>query len=362
MSKTRNQDFLRGTDGRQAKVVNLTAAVVIVVVIVAIIAVVWVRPRYEKPDGLPLSVDVPFVGPGVGVGSKVILRGVEVGEIVGLDKTGNRSVRMRLSLRPSEIRGLTDSFDVDFRPLNYFGIAAVNLVGNPGGGALVADRVLDRTSVGDYTMSTMLEQGSHTIDGTLTESMITALNKVIRYTDGLTPLIQTGIVFADRVAKAQQAFPSELLGRADDILAVLPGFSDQAIQALYALFDTKFNHRPDGSWGVDDEMMKRSGEGLDQAANSLFGKAGHLLASHGTELPPVTALVQAMTDALPHLLDGGAAVGKLGMLADRYNSAFSGTDDGKTLNLRVILDELPALAAPLAATGLPTAPQQEVPR
>jgi hypothetical protein len=66
-----------------------------------------------------------------------------------------------------------------------------------------------------------------------------------------------------------------------------------------------------------------------------------------------------MSDAVPHLLDGGAAVSKLGTLADRYNDAFSGTGNGKVLNLRVVLDDLPAMAAPLAATGLPTAPQQE---
>ncbi|MFE2996953.1 Mce family protein [Nocardia sp. NPDC059246] len=365
MGKTRNQDFLRGTDSQQARVVNVAAAAVIVVVTIAIVAAVWVRPRYEKPDGLPVSVDVPYVGPGVGKGTKVILHGAEVGEVSGLDRTRSGSLRMSLLLRPDQIHGLTDSFEVDFRPENYFGITAVNLVSKSGGGNLVADRVLDRMPAGDFTMSTMLEKGSLAIDGTLTESMITTLDKVIRYTDGLTPLIQTGIVVADRAAKTQQAMPSELLGRANDILAVLPAFSGQTVDALWALFDISFNKAPDGSFHVDDEAMDQADQGLYLAANNLFGSAGRLLASHQTELTPVTQLVQALTDTVPQLLDGGAALGKLSTLVDRYNGVFSGPDGAKTLNLRLVLDNLPMLAAPLALTGLPQAPQapqSEVPR
>lgn len=355
MGKTRNQDFLRGTDLQQARTVNIVALVVIVVVAVAFVVMVWVRPHYEKPGGLPLSVDVPYVGPGVGKGTKVILRGDVVGEVSTLRKTDD-GLRLGLVLTPDQIHGLTDSFAVDYRPQNYFGISAVNLVAKTGGGQLIPDTILNRVPAGDYTMSTMLEKGSLAIDGTLTTSMITTLDKVIRYTDGLTPLIQSGIVFADRVAKTQQAMPSVLLGRMDDILDVLPAFSDQAIVALYNMFDTQFNVKmPDGSRRVDDWHMDQADGGLYLAANNLFGAAGHLLASHKNELTPDVQLVQALTDAVPHLLDGGAALPKISGLVDRYNRAFSGAGPGRTLNLRLDLDEFPALAAPLAATGLPSA-------
>lgn len=358
MSKPRNQDFLRGTDAQQARVVTIAAVATIVAVAVLVVGMVWVRPHVEKPSGLALSVDVPFVAPGVGRGTKVILHGAEVGEITALERHGDGIVRMNLSLNPSQVHGLTDTFDVDFRPENYFGITAVNLVSKAGGEHLASGQVLDRMPAGDFTMSTMLEKGSIAIDGTLTDSMIRSLNKVIKYTDGLTPMIQTGIVFADRAAKAQQAMPSELIGRADDILEVLPAFSQQTINMLYSVFDSDFNKfGPGGSFGVNEDVMADIDTGLGLAANNLFGSAGKLLASHDHDLTPDAQLVQALVDALPHMMDGGAMPGKLSELVDRYNRAFSTAPNGsKTLNMRVVLDDLPGIAAPLAVTGLPHLP------
>ncbi|OXR46937.1 hypothetical protein B7C42_00053 [Nocardia cerradoensis] len=360
MSKARNQDFLRGTDAEQTRVVTIAAVAMIAIAAVVVVGVVWVRPQLEKPSGMPLSVDVPFVAPGVGKGTKVILHGAEVGELTDLANHGDGVVRMSLLLNPGQVHGLTDDFDVDFRPENYFGITAVNLVTKAGGKQLASGQVLNRMPTGDFTMSTMLQKGSIAIDGTLTDSMIQSLNKVIRYTDGLTPMIQTGIVFADRVAKAQQAIPSELFGRADDILQVLPAFSQQAIDMLYNIYNNDYNKSgPGGSFGANEAAFSDIDKGLGLAATDLFGSAGKLLASHERELTPDVQLVQALVDALPHMMDGGAMPGKLSTLVDRYNRAFSnGPEGSKTLNMRVVLDDLPGMAAPLAATGLPQVPGQ----
>ncbi|MBH0781025.1 MlaD family protein [Nocardia bovistercoris] len=352
MSSTRNQDFIRGTDGRQARVVNGAATAVLAVAVAALIGVVWVHPHVDEPEGLVMNIEMPYVGPGVGTGTKVVLHGAEVGEVTALGRTGLDSVRMTVTLAPAKIDGLTDSFEVDFRPQNYFGITAVDLVDRPGGDALVAGRTLSRTPRGDFTMSTMLEKGSVAIDGSLTTSMVRSLDKVVRYTDGLTPLIRSGIVFADRVAATQQALPTELLRYANDILAVLPAFSAEAIDSLGFAYDSVYNRKADGSRGVDDAFMDYSAAGLGLAANSLFGKAGTLLASHGAELTPSTLLVKALIDALPHMLDGGAAPAKLRELIDRYTAVLSASGPGKTLGLRIVLDELPMVAAPLAVTGV----------
>ncbi|WP_280426642.1 Mce family protein [Nocardia carnea] len=359
MSRTRNQDFLRGTERRQNRVVQSAAAGVLALAGAVLAGAVWIYPHYDGPDGLVLDIDVPYVGPGVGTGTKVILHGAEVGEVTALDKTRPDTVRMNVTLDPGEIDGLTDTFALDFRPQNYFGITAVNLARRPGGAALAAGDILERMPAGDFTMSTMLEKGSVAIDGTLTTSMVESLDKVVRYTDGLTPLIQSGIVFADRVAATQQSLPTELLRYTNDILAVLPAFSGAAVEALAFVYDSVYNRRPDGSVGVDDEFMDYSDAGLELAANSLFGKAGSLLASHGAELTPVALLVKALTGVLPNILDEGAAPAKLRELIDRYQAAFTGPEGAKTLNLRVVLDDLPMLAAPLAVTGVPQANPQE---
>jgi hypothetical protein len=81
-------------------------------------------------------------------------------------------------------------------------------------------------------MSTMLQEGSLVVSGTLTESMIASLDKVIRYTDALTPLIESGIIIANRTAEVQQADPSALLRKVNQTLGVLPYFVDQTTLTL----------------------------------------------------------------------------------------------------------------------------------
>ncbi|CCW11342.1 Mammalian cell entry related domain protein [Rhodococcus aetherivorans] len=343
---------MRGTDGQQARVLHIAAIAAIVIVALVVVGVGWGYPHLKPKHELGLSVDVHSVAPGVAAGTKVILHGAEVGEVTSMDRMPAGTVRMGLALRPDAIPGLNDAFDIDFRPQNYFGVTAINLVGRPGGNELVAGQILNRVPAGDFTMSTMLEKGSLAIDGTLTKSMISTLDKVIRYSDGLTPMIEAGVVFTDRAAKAQQALPSELMGRMNDVLAVLPAFNSEMINALHTLFETKFNHQPDGSYGVNDAFMDETDEAMEIMSTDVFGGAGKLLSSHGAELTPVTGIVQALSDGLPGLLAGGASTQKLQTLVDRYNAAFSESGDYKTLNLRIILDDLPGMSAPLAASGV----------
>ncbi|WP_433598270.1 Mce family protein [Nocardia sp. CA-135953] len=363
MSKFRNQDFLRGTGERQTLVLNLTAAGVIVVVALVLVAYLWVYPRLETADTLDLAVDVPAVAPGIHTGTKVILRGAEVGEVKGLTRHQDDSVRMSLSLQPGEIQGLTDAFDLDFRPENYFGVSAVNLVGKPTGDPLQSGQVLDRMPSGDFTMSTMIEKGSLVVNGTLTQSMIATLDKVIRYTDGLTPMIQTGIVVADRMSQTQQAMPSVLLADLNRTLTVLPGFSQQAIDALYNMYDND-SQKKSQQGSLDDEKVwwADMNEGLDLVLGGLFSAAGKLLESHMGELTPATQMVTALTSAVPNLLDGGAAASKLSQLVDRYGKAYSGPEGSKTLNMRVVLDDLPSFTTPMTLIGVPYAPQPGAPR
>ncbi|MBJ8345176.1 Mce family protein [Antrihabitans sp. YC2-6] len=357
MSTSRNQDFIRGTDGQQQRIVRKAALGVLVVAAVAAVGVFGIYPHFATDDDLHISLDVPNVGPGVAAGTKVILLGNEVGEVSDLEKSADGTVRMSLALRPDEIDGLTDSFDVDFRPQNYFGVTAVNIVGKPGGDQLASGAELSRTPTGDFTMSTMLEKTSLTVDGTLTDDMIDTMNKVIRYTDGLTPLIETGIVVADRVAQTQQALPSELLGYMNDMVLEMPGFTHEAMAMVFNLFTTKFNlPQPDGTYVVDDYRMAQADGGLYLAANNLFGSAGKLLKSHDSELLPVTGIVQALSDAMPGLLAGGAVPAKVSTLVDRYDGIFSGSTT-KTLNLRLVLDDVPGRPAIPGLPGLPGLPQ-----
>ena len=348
MNRARSLDFLRGVPGRQARVLHAAGLGVGGAPGARIIAAGGGDPGRAGPGGVAISIDVPYVGPGVDSGTKVILRGGEVGVVTGLERTGADSVRMDLHLDPDQIGGLTDAFDVDFRPQNYFGSTAVNLVAMPGGSGLEAHRELDRTPTGDYTMSTMIEKGSLTVDGTLTESIIAGMDEVVRYTDGLTPMFDAGLLLADRIAHTQRALPSDLLGHFNDILEVFPAFNRQAIDSLTHIYNSTYNRRPDGSVGVDDPFMDETDAGLTLAAGQLFGQAGQLLKSHGDELTPVTGVVAELAGVIPHLHGGGMRPERLREALGRLDSVFEDSGDGQRLNLRIVLDDMPALAVPLA--------------
>nr|GLK36444.1 hypothetical protein GCM10017611_33010 [Rhodococcus wratislaviensis] len=358
MTKSRNQDFLRGSATTQSRMLATTGIAVVTAMTVAAVATVSLYPRLTAPDGIAVGIEVPQVGPGVAEGTKVVLRGQSIGEVTALERTRSGAVQMQLALSEDQVSGLTDTFELDFRPENYFGTSAVNLIAQPGGAELESGMELERTPRGDFTMSTMIERGSLTIDGTLTDQMISSLDKSVHYLDGLTPWIETGVLVADRVAATQQALPSNLIENFNEILDTMPGFSDQAIEGLMSIYNSAYNRRPDGSVGVDDTFMDETNAALSIAGNKLFGQAGALLASHGTELTPLTQIVVEATGVIPHLLNSGMSPEATSEIIRRLDSAFVDTPDGQRLQLRLVLDGFPALAAPLGL-GAVSAPAQD---
>ncbi|WP_072815997.1 Mce family protein [Rhodococcus zopfii] len=353
---SRSQDFLRGTAAEQSRRLATTGMATIAVLGVAAVAGATLYPKWTAPKGIDVAVDVAYVGPGVTEGTKVVLRGQSIGTVTELERTASESVQMHLVLDEDQIGGLTDRFELDFRPENYFGTSAVNLVAHPGGNPLASGMRLAREPQGDYTMSTMIEQGSLTIDGTLTDDMISSLDKTVHYLDGLTPWIDAGMEVADHVAATQQELPTVQIARFNDILDAMPGFSDQAIASLMNIYDSNYNRRADGSIGVDDAVFDEANAGLTLAANQLFGQAGALLASHGEELTPLIESVVVASDVFPHLVNGGMTPSAARDIVRRLDSTFVDTPDGQRLRLRVLVDGFPSFTAPL---GLGAAPATE---
>lgn len=343
-----SQDFLRGGTRGQMRTLVIAGLSSLAVVIVLIAAVAIVYPKAKAPSGTTIHFVVPALGPGIKSGSKVLLRGAEVGEVTDIVAPSADSVHLAVVLNDAAAQTLTDSLGVDFRPENYFGVTAVNLVAQRGGKALTDGETLDRTTAPDFTMSTMLERGSIVVDGSLTRDMIDSLDKVMRYANGLAPLIQTGVIVADNVARTQQQLPATLIHRVNNVLDSFPGFTEQTMIGLYAITESPYNKLPDGSRGVNEGFHTLTDDSLTVAANDLFGKAGALLASHGTELTPLVTIIKYLTDPLPAAIGGGATVAKARAALAGLESSFTGTDQQKTLQLRIVLDSMPAMAGPLA--------------
>lgn len=348
-----HQDFLRGSDKHQRRVATLTALGTLLAVAVIAVAAYVVNVATDGKDGaVRISIETPYVAPGVKPGTKVILHGAAVGTITDLGRTESDVIGMSVSLDPNRIDGLTDAFEIDFRPENYFGVTALNVTPDPGGAPLESGAQLTRGPAGDYTMSTMIERGSVVATGTLSDEMVKTLEKILSYTNGLTPLLRSGLIVADQVAKTQKAVPSELLGNADDILETLPGFLGQTIDSATTIFEGDYNRLPDGSIGINDEVLNHSDEGLAVGSSSLFSATGQLLSSHATELTPAAEIVRLFAEPIPGLF-GGAALGpRLSIVVDRLTAAFGGTGSHPSLHLRLVMNDLPSIGAPLALAGV----------
>ena len=104
----------------------------------------------------------------------------------------------------------------------------------------------------------------------------------------------------------------------------------------------------------EDYWKKRSIDTLDLIAAKFFGKIGHLLASHPSDLLPAIELIKTLTDVVPGLITPdkcrprtwwSCELDSKGSTPDRPNSGQS--------RCTIVLDKLPGVAAPVAAIGGP---------
>ena len=352
MAKLTNQDFIRGSGSTQNRALTVAGLIASAIIVVALVGTAVLYPRITAPSGTELRLVVPALGPGVKTKSKVLLRGAEVGVVKGVDATAPDTVTLDIVLTDEAIKSLTDAFEVDYRPANYFGITAVNLIAKPGGSPLHAGQTLSRAKVPDFTMSTMIEHGSTVVDGTLSREMIATLDKVTRYATGLAPLIETMIVVSDNVACTQKQLPSTLLAKMNDITDVFPEANKETLRGLNSITNSVFNRMPDGSRGVDEAYHKLMDDSLTVAATGLFGAVGQLLGSHSTELTPFVTSIKHLVDPVSGILGGPESMTTLTTAVNALQSAFAGPPGEQSLRLRLVLDTVPSVSQTLASVGV----------
>src|SRR5690606_6883215 len=115
--------------------------------------------------------------------------------------------------------------------------------------------------------------------------------------------------------------------------------------------------------GVSEEYFQSSHRpSIDFAATDLFGAIGGLVGSHSTELAPLTDMIKILTDIGPGLVPSDAIADTAREYRMRLERLYAGTDERPAVNVRVILDDFPGIAAPMQTTGvLPPAPSLPAP-
>lgn len=359
--------FLKGSPERQQRLLRLAGGITMAVVAVIALMIAYVVPTLTPEDSnvIAVTIDTPAVGPGVEEGTSVLLHGADVGLVRGLSVNGTGTATIEVDLDKNKVRGLGQDFVMDFRPKNYFGITGINIAspGDPAHGLLRDGDRLWRNTSADYTMATMIEEGSGVATGTLTQPTIAAIKRALAYSAAFQPLIHTGIVLADTVARTQRELPAALIAKYNRIFNAIPPFASGVISGLYDIYsDTDPQSGPPEIMNYNAGALfanyRRGGEPIQQKtttmyrafAEKFFGLIGTLLTSNKSNLTSSVDLVTDVASVLPAIGQGAVTPVTVESLVRRLDGAFvADPDGGRTLKVNVVLDRLPVLQVPLAS-------------
>lgn len=332
-------------------------------------------PGQLSEDNIVVSIETPYVGEGVDTGTAVILHGLKVGEVKRISKLAGTRVRLDVELQKSPTKGLTDAVRIDFRPANYFGVTGINLIPTDHGQVLRNGASISVTPGGNFTLQALLYRTGELSDQVTTPKLVSVINRATRYTDALNPLFETLIQVSTTITDVQQVSTEQLLRNATATAVGIPplmdavlsagdhylntsigdGFDPEATRAhnpYYQYYsDTQKKYFDDATEVLATDPEKfvwgRVQEYFVGAQYDLFSKIGEIEMTHMYELFPLLEHVRIMADVVPRLVNPVELGDKLRELRSRLERMYIGSGDQHALQVRILLDQLPGIAAPL---------------
>lgn len=338
--------LFRRSEDAEARVLTATGLCVTAIIVASAAVVGAAKPFSEGPIGqIQVAIETPYVGQGVSSGTALVIHGVKVGEVEGVSSLPAGGVRLNADLDKRPTDGLTDAVDVDFRPANYFGVTAINLIPRTGGSTLADGSVIRVTPQGNFTMQALLSQLGDVSHGVLTPRLVSVIDRISRYTDALDPMLETILIAAKTVTDVQSVSTAQLLTNSAGISVATPGFADAAIRSTDLLLHTGFETLSDAAY---EQTFRPS---VDLVSTSLFGASGKLLSSHSAELASTMDMIKALTDVIPGIVPPDALSDTARELRGRLERLFAGAPDQRAVQVQVVLDYLPGVAAPMGLGG-----------
>jgi hypothetical protein len=279
------------------------------------------------------------------------MHGVKVGEVTAVSRLSGGGVVLDTDLQKSPTKGLTDAMGIDFRTINYFGVTGIDLIAGSGGQPLDNGMRLKIMPKGNSTLQALLARLGKLASGALTTQLIQVVEKATRYTDALNPLAETLVISANALAETQTVSTAQLLTNATGISVAFPTFADALLDTGYFATHGK-NKLNKGTWNASEEEYQTDILPFMQyVSDSLFGAIGRLEYTHIDDLTPLVDSVRAMTDVVPALIRPQGMSEMLVELRTRLEKMYAGTPEQRALKVRIVLDSLPGVAAPIAAVG-----------
>lgn len=329
------------------------AALVLVVLAVAGLFVAAPFRGRNAADRLSLAIDTPYVVQGVVAGTAVIMHGVEIGKVTSITTLPGGGVRLDADLQPKPVAGLTDTMQIDFRPANYFGVTGVNITPGTGGQALRDGMRIDTVPKGNFTLQALLTRLGQLSTGVITPQLVSVIDRATRYTDAMNPLIETMLIAADAVAQIQTVPTARLLTNTTGLSVAFPGLLNATTDVGDYVSNASHNYLHRGLGDNTEDEFHKIVDTVEAVANGLFGSIGKLEYSHVADLLPLVNGTQALTDTIAPLLRPDGVGQMLVELRTRFEKLYSGTPEQRALQVRIVLDSLPGVAAPLGVLGAP---------
>lgn len=381
--------LLQMSERSETRILTGTGVILVLCIVAATVLWLAVKPFGRGPqDVVTVVIEVPYVGPGVVAGTAVIMRGVPVGEITEVRPVSNSTgggVRLTADLQPNPTRGLTDAMEIDYRPSNYFGITGINVMPGQNGRPLRSGMQISLTPKGNFTTQALLHRLGELSNGVFNGRMVSVIERATRYVDGLNPLLETALIVGTSLAEVQTVSTERLVRNAAGVSIAFPAVIDAGASAgndiLYSILGLGL--RPDNYqevaqamafWPVAPETFKRqydqnakayfkdrenfANQGLiplySLAQSDLFGEIGKLEGTHVANLLPLVNSVRALADTVPKVFDAENFASTLTDLRSRFERMYAASGDQHALQVRLVLDPLPGVAAPLGmVTGAP---------
>jgi len=272
------------------------------------------------------------------------MHGVQVGVVTSISSLPGGGVRMISDLKKVPTAGLTDSMKIEFRPVNYFGVTGVNVVAAQGGRDLRDGMQINIVPQANATLQAVLARLGQVSVSALTPQLISVLDRTVQYTDGLTPLIETVLITTHAVAAVQTVSTARLLTNTTGIAVAFPSFTDALLGSGegFTAVPRRYNAQ-DWVNGIQEVMRVGSTE--------LFGGFGRVESNYVDDLLPAIEGVKALTDPIPALFRPDDFSNTLVQMRTRLQKLLGGNGEQRALQVKVVLDSLPGVAAPLAAMG-----------
>lgn len=313
-----------------------------VLVAVALVLVgTWQATRADRSGQFQFTVTADGLGDGVTQETAVRLRGTHIGNVVDVEPIGPHRQLVTLSVDTSDADLLTTTLQTRFVSSNIFGSTAFDLIPQSGGQPVTQGTTLDLGAVPDHTVTTVLrDSGRLTLDVVTTE-LADALYSGADLTNQMAPLLASALIVMQNVARTQDEPLAEVLRKGADISEGLEVVTPSMLGILHDIASVEELE--------DDARTRQAADTITEVSNLVLALSGNLASS----LRPLAGTVDMLLDLLIPLNNALANVrpDHLSRLIDGADGVLHHRDDSVVLGVDVVLENVPAFAVPLQATG-----------